>query len=78
MSTTVPLLDVRNFSLEFRTRSGIVSALQGVDLTKILRAVLQRKGEAAVLLLKSPIEQSKLKVRKITLHALQHVRQRQA
>ena len=40
--------------------------------------MLLRKGDAAVLLLKSPIEQSKLEVRKIALHALQHVRQRQA
>ncbi len=28
----VPLLDVRGFSLEFRTRSGTVSALQAIDL----------------------------------------------
>jgi peptide/nickel transport system ATP-binding protein len=33
-----PLLDVRGFSLEFRTRSGTVRALEGVDLTL-------RKGE---------------------------------
>jgi peptide/nickel transport system ATP-binding protein len=32
VSTTVPLLDVRNFSLEFRTRSGTVHALQDVNL----------------------------------------------
>jgi DNA-binding GntR family transcriptional regulator len=37
---------------------------------KILRAVLQRRSEQAQLLLRSHIEQSKLEVRKITLHAL--------
>jgi DNA-binding GntR family transcriptional regulator len=45
---------------------------------KILRAVIQRKTEAAQLLLKSHIEQSKLEVRKITLHALQQARARRA
>jgi DNA-binding GntR family transcriptional regulator len=45
---------------------------------KILRAVIQRKTEAAQLLLKSHIEQSKLEVRKITLHALQEARARRA
>jgi DNA-binding GntR family transcriptional regulator len=43
---------------------------------KILRAVLQRKAEAAVLLLKSHIQQSRLEVRKITLHALLEARER--
>ena len=43
---------------------------------KILRAVLQRKPDAAKLLLKSHIEQSKLEVRKITLHALVEARER--
>ncbi len=43
---------------------------------KILRAVLQRKPDAAKLLLKSHIEQSKLEVRKITLHALLEARER--
>ena len=43
---------------------------------KILRAVIQRKADAAVMLLKSHIEQSKLEVRKITLHALLEARQR--
>lgn len=43
---------------------------------KILRAVIQRKPDAAKLLLKSHIEQSKLEVRKITLHALLQARER--
>lgn len=43
---------------------------------KILRAVIQRKADAAALLLKSHIEQSKLEVRKITLHALLEARER--
>lgn len=38
---------------------------------KILRAVMQRKTEAALLLLASHIEQSKLEVRHITLHQMQ-------
>ena len=37
---------------------------------KILRAIMQRKADAALLLLRSHIEQSKAEVRKITLHAL--------
>ena len=32
MSAPVPLLDVQNFSLEFRTRSGVVRALENVNL----------------------------------------------
>ncbi len=32
MSAAVPLLDIQNFSLEFRTRSGTVQALQNVNL----------------------------------------------
>jgi DNA-binding GntR family transcriptional regulator len=43
---------------------------------KILRAVLQRKADQAQLLLKSHIEQSKVEVRKITLHQLQLARER--
>ncbi|HSM21305.1 MAG TPA: GntR family transcriptional regulator, partial [Rubrivivax sp.] len=43
---------------------------------KILRAVMQRKGDQAQLLLKSHIEQSKTEVRKITLHTLHQARQR--
>jgi DNA-binding GntR family transcriptional regulator len=43
---------------------------------KILRAVIQRKTEQAQLLLKSHIEQSKIEVRNISLHALQAARSR--
>ena len=43
---------------------------------KILRAVMQRKPDTALLLLKSHIEQSKAEVRKITLHALYEARAR--
>ncbi len=43
---------------------------------KILRAVIQRKAEPALLLIKSHIEQSKTEVRKITLHQLHEARQR--
>jgi peptide/nickel transport system ATP-binding protein len=32
MSAAIPLLDVRGFGLEFRTRSGTVRALEGIDL----------------------------------------------
>ena len=45
---------------------------------KILRAVIQRKTDQARLLLRSHIEQSKVEVRSITLHALQQARNRQA
>jgi peptide/nickel transport system ATP-binding protein len=38
MTAQPPLLEVRDFSLEFRTRSGTVRALEGIDLTL-------RKGE---------------------------------
>jgi DNA-binding GntR family transcriptional regulator len=37
---------------------------------EILRAVMQRKTEQAQLLLKSHVEQSKIEVRNISLHAL--------
>jgi DNA-binding GntR family transcriptional regulator len=43
---------------------------------KILRAVIQRKTEQAQLLLKSHIEQSKIEVRNISLHALHSARLR--
>jgi DNA-binding GntR family transcriptional regulator len=43
---------------------------------KILRAVLQRRPEQARLLLQSHIEQSKIEVRRITLHELQAARER--
>ena len=41
-----------------------------LEHAKILRAVMQRKPDAALMLLRSHIEQSKAEVRKITLHAL--------
>lgn len=43
---------------------------------KILRAVIQRKVDQAQLLLKSHIEQSKVEVRKISLHAMHQARVR--
>jgi len=43
---------------------------------KVLRAIIQRKGDQARLLLRSHIEQSKMEVRKITLHTLHEARQR--
>ncbi len=43
---------------------------------QILRAIIQRKPDAACLLLRSHIEQSKAEVRKITLHALFQARER--
>jgi DNA-binding GntR family transcriptional regulator len=45
-----------------------------VEHGKVLRAVIQRKTDAAQLLVKSHIEESKLEVRKITLHALHSAR----
>ena len=45
---------------------------------KILRAVIQRKADQAQLLLKSHIDQSKVEVRKITLHTLHEARSRLA
>jgi DNA-binding GntR family transcriptional regulator len=45
---------------------------------KILRAIIQRKADQAQLLLKSHIDQSKLEVRKITLHTLHEARARLA
>jgi DNA-binding GntR family transcriptional regulator len=42
---------------------------------KILRAVIQRKADQAQMLLKSHIEQSKVEVRKITLHSLLEARE---
>jgi DNA-binding GntR family transcriptional regulator len=59
------------------TRSDRIDATYQ-EHAKILRAVMQRKTEAAQLLLKSHIEQSKVEVRKITLHALQEARARRA
>jgi FCD domain len=48
-----------------------------VEHAKILRAVIRRKADEAQWLLKSHIEQSKVEVRKITLHALHEARSRQ-
>jgi len=45
---------------------------------KILRAVIQRKADQAQLLLKAHIDQSKLEVRKITLHTLHEARRQLA
>lgn len=45
-----------------------------VEHGKILRAVMQRKADAATLLLRSHIEQSKAEVRKITLATLHEAR----
>jgi DNA-binding GntR family transcriptional regulator len=45
---------------------------------KILRAIIQRKGDQAQLLLKAHIDQSKAEVRKITLHTLHEARARMA
>jgi DNA-binding GntR family transcriptional regulator len=42
--------------------------------SKILRAIIQRKGDQAKLMLRSHIEQSKAEVRKITLHTLHEAR----
>lgn len=47
-----------------------------VEHGKILRAVIQRKADQAQMLLKSHIEQSKVEVRKITLHSLLEARRR--
>jgi DNA-binding GntR family transcriptional regulator len=47
-----------------------------LEHAKILRAVIQRKADPALLLLKSHIAQSKAEVRKITLHQLHEARQR--
>ncbi len=47
-----------------------------LEHAKILRSIMQRKPDAALLLLRSHIEQSKAEVRKITLHALFEARER--
>jgi len=59
------------------TRSDRIEATYQ-EHAKILRAVIQRKTDQAQMLLRSHIEQSKSEVRKITLHALQQARNRQA
>ena len=45
---------------------------------QILRKILRRKGEDAVMLLRTHIETSKAEVRKITLHRLHSVRAKAA
>jgi DNA-binding GntR family transcriptional regulator len=47
-----------------------------VEHARILRAVMQKKADAAQLLLRTHIEQSKAEVRKITLHTLHAARER--
>ncbi|MGZ5184793.1 MAG: GntR family transcriptional regulator [Caldimonas sp.] len=47
-----------------------------IEHAKILRAVMLKKLDQAVMLLKSHVEQSKAEVRKITLHTLQAARER--
>lgn len=59
------------------TRSDRIDATYQ-EHAKILRAVMQRKTDVAQTLLKSHIEQSKIEVRKITLHALQEARAKRA
>jgi DNA-binding GntR family transcriptional regulator len=44
---------------------------------KILRAIVQRRADQAVMLLRTHIEASKAEVRKITLHMLHEARERQ-
>jgi DNA-binding GntR family transcriptional regulator len=57
------------------TRADRIDATYG-EHAKILRAVIQRKADQALLLLRSHIEQSKAEVRKITLATLQEARSR--
>ena len=57
------------------TRAARVEATY-TEHAKILRAVIQRKADAAQLLLRTHIEQSKAEVRKITLATLQEARAR--
>lgn len=59
------------------TRSDRIEATYA-EHAKVLRAVMQRRTEQAQLLLRSHIEQSKVEVRSITLHALQQARLRRA
>jgi DNA-binding GntR family transcriptional regulator len=60
--------------LDFTRADRIEATYQ--EHAKILRAVMQRKTEQAQLLLRSHIDQSKVEVRKITLHALHEARSR--
>jgi DNA-binding GntR family transcriptional regulator len=60
--------------LDFTRADRIEATYQ--EHAKILRAVIQRKLGAAQMLLRAHIEQSKVEVRKISLHAMHQARQR--
>jgi DNA-binding GntR family transcriptional regulator len=60
--------------LDFTRADRIEATYQ--EHAKILRAVMQRKLDPAQMLLKAHIEQSKVEVRKISLHAMHQARQR--
>ena len=60
--------------LDFTRADRIEATYQ--EHAKILRAVIQRKLDVAQMLLKAHIEQSKVEVRKISLHAMHQARQR--
>jgi peptide/nickel transport system ATP-binding protein len=45
-TAAVPLLEVRDFGLEFRTRSGTVRALEGIDLTLYKGEIVGLVGES--------------------------------
>ena len=60
--------------LDFTRADRIEATYQ--EHAKVLRAVMQRKLAVAQMLLKAHIEQSKVEVRKISLHAMHQARQR--
>ncbi len=60
--------------LDFTRADRIEATYQ--EHAKVLRAVIQRKLDHAQMLLKAHIEQSKVEVRKISLHAMHQARQR--
>jgi len=60
--------------LDFTRADRIEATYQ--EHAKILRAVIQRKLDVSQMLLKAHIEQSKVEVRKISLHAMHQARQR--
>ena len=62
--------------LDFTRADRIEATYQ--EHAKILRAVIQRKLDAARMLLRAHIEQSKVEVRKISLHAMHQARSRAA
>ena len=62
--------------LDFTRADRIEATYQ--EHAKILRAVIQRKLDAARMLLRAHIEQSKVEVRKISLHAMHQARTRAA